>query len=99
SGKIIFNNKRSVIDCLIRDLSDSGACLQINSAIGIPEQFELQIYGTRNLRSCRMAWVTDTRLGIEFSYDSINANFLSASSKRIHRSDLVRDQLPTLRAA
>jgi diguanylate cyclase (GGDEF)-like protein len=46
-----------------------------------------------------MAWVTDTRLGIEFSDDSINASFLSASSKRIHRSDLVRDQLLTLRAA
>ncbi len=107
SGKIVFNDKRSVVDCLIRNLSGSGACLQINSANGIPEKFELQIQGTRNLRPCRTVWVTDTRLGIEFSdarqdglsNDAINASTRAADGEHNHRSDLVRDQLLTLRAA
>lgn len=107
SGKIVFNNKRSVIDCLIRNLSDRGACLQIDSSNGIPEQFELQIEATRNLQPCRMVWVTDTRLGIEFSDAHhywlsggvIEASSRTAGSEQSHRNDLVRDQLLTLRAA
>jgi hypothetical protein len=32
-GKIIFNNRQSVIDCIVRNRSDTGACLQLNSPI------------------------------------------------------------------
>jgi hypothetical protein len=66
SGKIVFNDKRSVIDCLIRNLSDNGACLQVNSANGFPKCFELQIDSIEHSRPCRIVWETDTRLGIEF---------------------------------
>jgi diguanylate cyclase (GGDEF)-like protein len=107
SGKIVFHNKKSVIDCLIRNLSDSEACLQINNSNGIPERIDLLVDGTRNLRPCRMVWATDTRLGIEFtdvrleglSSDLSETSTRTAAGERNYRSDLVRDQLLTLRAA
>ena len=43
SGKIVFNHKTSVVDCTVRNLSDTGACLQVGSAVGIPEIFDLLI--------------------------------------------------------
>jgi PilZ domain len=42
-GCIYFNNRRTVIDCLIRDLSDHGARLRFSDSISIPDSFELHI--------------------------------------------------------
>ena len=43
AGKIVFNNKSSVIDCLVRNLSPTGACLLVSNVIGVPSTFELLI--------------------------------------------------------
>ena len=42
-GCIYFNNRRTVVDCLIRDISEGGARLQFSDAIPIPDSFELYI--------------------------------------------------------
>jgi diguanylate cyclase (GGDEF)-like protein len=68
-GKIIFNNKQSVFDCLIRDLSDSGACLQVNNSLDIPPEFELHIHGEASVRPTRLVWITDTRAGVAVMKD------------------------------
>ena len=47
SGRIVFNDGQSVIDCIVRNLSDSGACLQVNSTAGIRQAFELFVGRTR----------------------------------------------------
>ena len=41
AGKIVFNNKSSVIDCMVRNLSPTGACLLVSNVIGVPSTFEL----------------------------------------------------------
>ena len=41
-GKIVFRRGHSVIDCVVLDLSDSGARLKAPGLIAIPEQFELR---------------------------------------------------------
>src|SRR6185369_9008471 len=66
SGKIVFNDRRSVIDCIVRNLSEAGACLQVDSTQGIPESFELVVDGEESSRRCRLAWLSDARAGIEF---------------------------------
>jgi PAS domain-containing protein len=65
-GKILLNQKRSVIDCVIRNLSDDGACLQVQTTIGIPADFDLQIEGEATSRPCHLAWQTNTRVGVAF---------------------------------
>ena len=39
-GKIVFNAGRSTIDCTVRNLSATGAKLQVNSVVGIPDTFD-----------------------------------------------------------
>ena len=39
-AQIAFKGRGAVIDCMVRDLSDGGACLKVASPIGIPDTFE-----------------------------------------------------------
>jgi hypothetical protein len=64
TGKIIFNHKTSVVDCTIRNVSDTGACLQVDSVRGIPEAFFLVLEGIE--RSCTVKWRGANRIGVSF---------------------------------
>ena len=66
AGKIVFNNKSSVIDCMVRNLSPTGACLLVPNVIGVPSTFELLIEGEGANRPCTMIWNNQNRIGIEF---------------------------------
>lgn len=65
SGKIVFHDRRSVIDCLVRNLSDGGSCLQVNSTLGIPNSFQLLIDGDEVSYRCQVIWISANRIGIE----------------------------------
>ena len=67
-GKILLNGRRSVIDCVVRSLSDAGACLQVASVIGIPPTFDLQIDHEAVSRPCRAIWHAQNRIGVEFRF-------------------------------
>ena len=64
-GTIALNDHRSTIECLIRNLSESGAQLKIASIIGIPDTFDL-VDGDKKIRHCRVAWKRETEIGVEF---------------------------------
>jgi hypothetical protein len=42
-AQITFARRTAAIDCVVRDLSDGGACLKVFSPIGIPDTFELRL--------------------------------------------------------
>ena len=67
AGKILFNDKRSVIDCMVRNVSRNGACLLVAGVVGVPTAFELKIEGEGASRPCKIVWHTQNRIGIEFS--------------------------------
>src|SRR5579871_105569 len=64
SGKIVFNDRRSVVDCLVRNLSDGGACLQVNTSFGLPASFDLAVDDA--LIAVDMVWATQNRIGVAF---------------------------------
>ncbi|MBM0204671.1 PilZ domain-containing protein [Micromonospora sp. STR1s_5] len=65
-AQIVLNQGASVIDCIARDISSTGARLRVASPLGIPEQFDLVIGldGTRH--KCRVAWRRADEIGVEF---------------------------------
>lgn len=65
-AKVLFNDRRSVLDCTIRNLSPDGAGLQIESLVGVPPDFELLIDGEHTPRPCRLMWQSDHRAGVKF---------------------------------
>ena len=65
AGSISFN-RAGGIDCRVRNLSPAGACLEVASQFGIPENFELVIEHDHFRSACHVIWRTATRLGVEF---------------------------------
>ena len=65
-GTILFDERRSGIDCTVRNLSDSGACLEVTTSIGLPEEFEFVIAGEVNSLKCKLVWRSGNRIGIAF---------------------------------
>lgn len=43
AGKVVFNNRTCVINCVVRDLSQSGAKLVFPSPQSLPARFQLEI--------------------------------------------------------
>ncbi|MGN6285295.1 MAG: diguanylate cyclase [Afipia sp.] len=65
-GKILLNNRRSVVGCTVRNLSDTGACLQVESIADIPDRFDLAIEGDELIYPCRLMWTSENRIGVSF---------------------------------
>lgn len=65
-GRIVFNNGASSMDCLVRDLSSSGARLALSETTTLPEMFELYIpQKDRSYRSS-LRWRRSDGIGITF---------------------------------
>lgn len=54
-----------VIDCVLKDLSETGAKLQVGNALSLPERFELQVPGAPN-RQVAVVWRKDRTVGVRF---------------------------------
>jgi hypothetical protein len=64
-GSIMFGTAMAV-DCLIRNMSETGACLEVTSPFGIPDNFTLLIRPEIIKRSCQVAWREAKRIGVRF---------------------------------
>jgi hypothetical protein len=64
AGKIEFGS--SAIDCVVRNVSETGAALEVESPIGIPERFELSVAQDRSRRPAHVVWRKERRIGIRF---------------------------------
>ena len=66
SGKIIYNNKMSVADCKIRDVSETGCRISAESTSGLPNHFTLHIVNGDTRHECEVAWRSSTELGVKY---------------------------------
>lgn len=66
TGRIVFNSRASVLDCAVRDLSDTGARIYFADVSKLPFQFELEI-PNRGLRiQARVVWSRGANHGVAF---------------------------------
>jgi hypothetical protein len=63
---IIGFNRDGGIGCRVRNLSPAGACLEVASPIGVPDDFVLVIESDHLKQPCHVIWRTGTRMGVEF---------------------------------
>jgi hypothetical protein len=64
AGTIEFNG--GAIDCKIRNLSATGAALEVVSQTGVPEKFTLVLSGDGLHMPCHIVWRKAYRIGIAF---------------------------------
>ena len=60
------------ICCVVRNLSEAGAALDIGSQIGIPDQFTLIVLPQKKIYSCNVVWRKERRIGIQFTCPNEN---------------------------
>ena len=62
---IVFDGGRTRLDCVIRNLSDGGAKLEVATVKGVPQSFDLMAPGHR-AQHCKVAWRSLKELGVQF---------------------------------
>ena len=65
-GRIFFNNRRSAIDCLIRDISAGGAKLIFSQTASIPDVVELYIPQKDQTLRTHVIWRSGEEAGVAF---------------------------------
>jgi PilZ domain len=56
----------SGVGCLVCNVSQSGAAIEIKGKIGIPESFHLMVESEQINKDCRVVWRKYQRLGVAF---------------------------------
>ena len=54
------------IDCMVRNISSSGARLDIANPVGLPPSFTLVIQTNQFMRRCHPVWSSADRIGVAF---------------------------------
>ena len=113
TGRLAFNHRQSVIECLVRNFSTAGACLEVVSQAGIPPTFDLEIDGEAAQRHCSVAWRSDNKIGVKFHGVSAGHEaegdgaqrrepappVVAAPAEGVEHPELIRGELLALRAA
>ena len=54
------------IDCIVRNISETGAALEVATPLSIPERFTLFVPSDQFKRACHIVWRKEKRIGIAF---------------------------------
>ncbi|WP_310423537.1 PilZ domain-containing protein [Mycoplana sp. BE70] len=64
-AKIVFNDGTSVYECVIRNMSDTGALVQSENSLAAPPTFSLQLTDGR-VFACEVIWRKASSLGVKY---------------------------------
>ncbi len=65
-AQIIVGSGYSVFDCLVRNLSETGAMLALSDPFGVPSHFDLTMDAAKARRPCTVRWRSGSALGVSF---------------------------------
>ncbi|MBR0709546.1 MULTISPECIES: PilZ domain-containing protein [Bradyrhizobium] len=54
------------IACTVRNMSESGAAIDLDGSVTLPQSFTLSIARDNFVRNCRPVWRNDKRIGLAF---------------------------------
>jgi hypothetical protein len=66
-ARIMFNPHWPTIDCIVRNISPEGACLEMTGEFNTTLEFELTFDQEQKPRVCRQIWRQRTRMGVAFA--------------------------------
>jgi hypothetical protein len=64
AGTIEFSGE--VIPCTVRNISDSGAALEVTTVLWFPDRFTLGIESEGFSKPCHIVWRKEKRIGVAF---------------------------------
>lgn len=67
AGVVSLNNGNITLPCVVRDISDTGAKLKVDTGRHPPDHFQLQIELDGLVANCMVVWRDGQQLGVEFT--------------------------------
>lgn len=67
SARVDFHPHWPTIDCVVRNFSDQGACIEMAGEFNTGLEFDVTFLTTREKRACRQVWRNENRLGVAFA--------------------------------
>jgi hypothetical protein len=64
AGTIEFGG--GAIDCTVKNLSETGAALEVVTPLFIPDRFTLFVPSAQSKRPCHVVWRKEKRIGVAF---------------------------------
>ena len=64
-GQIAFNQRSSLMDCLVRNISGGGAKLVFTNTVTVPQEFDLSMQNARTYRA-KVIWRRADEAGVAF---------------------------------
>jgi hypothetical protein len=66
-AQIVFNHRMSTIDCIIKNISPSGAKIALSDLLAVPTEFEVYIPQKGRSHRARLVWRDKESIGVEFT--------------------------------
>jgi hypothetical protein len=97
-GKIIYNNRLSTVDCVVRDISGTGARLALSHHTTLPDRFELYVPLKEKTYAAAVRWRGDEDFGVMFVDGSSAMAERSSDTALLHRVERLEAQVRDLQA-
>jgi hypothetical protein len=65
TGKIVYNHGACTLECVVRNMSATGAKLQVSEAVTVPAEFDL-VLSHNDQRRASLRWRSGDEVGVEF---------------------------------
>lgn len=68
-GRIEFNNRQNSAECVVRDLSDTGARIALIGTVMLPDHFDLHLPNRNETIACQLSWRRKDEIGVRFEQE------------------------------
>jgi hypothetical protein len=92
-GVAEINDRGSTMDCVVRNFSETGACVEFDSAARLPEKMQITIARKGGAFIAEMIWRQANRVGLAFRTMITDAPAESDLDARLRRSEKKKRQL------
>lgn len=73
-GEIVHSNGASRTECTVRDISETGARIQVPKSVTLPEFFDLSIPQKGLHERAKIIWIKDGEIGVTFANGQNNGH-------------------------
>jgi DNA recombination-dependent growth factor C len=67
SAKVVGSVNWSVVDCVLRNLTEETATISCGHQASIPNEFRLMIPSDKSIQHARVTWRKDSQIGMAFT--------------------------------
>jgi len=91
-GVAEINERGSTMDCVVRNMSEQGACVEFDGTARLPEQMNLTIARKGRSYLARLIWRQANKVGLAFRMMTSDTP-VSDLDERLRRSEIKKRQL------